>query len=508
MKKFIVLLSVSLLLLTSCLNTNHTTISDQYRNYYEIFVRSFYDSNSDGIGDLAGVTQKLDYISKNLGADGIWLMPIFPSPSYHKYDVSDYYNIDPQYGTLSDFDTLVREAHSQDIKIILDLVINHTSNQNPWFDNAVKALWKGGENDYTDYYNFTTEDKGEGFAKITDKYFYECRFVSDMPDLNLDNQKVKDEIGKIVRFWLDRGVDGFRLDAVTSYFTGETSKNIEFLRWFNEMVKAYKADSYLIGEAWTTAPVILEYYQSGIDSFFNFPYSQPTGALAATINQLTGNTFSMELAAWNKNIRTANASAIDSLFLSNHDMARSAGFLMRNLQKEKMAAALYLLAPGNPFIYYGEELGMTGSGVDPNKRLPMVWSNTDPSGIPFAPPGSSQTVLNVAGAEEQIKDEFSLLNYYKSILKMKKSHPEIARGIMESFDSGNENGILFSVTFKDQTVYVIHNISSEPLKLTLPSSIKTKLTVSAIISAIEEAEKPKLSGNTITLPPLSSTILK
>ena len=203
----LVLVMALVLALSSCAGPQK--ISDKYRNYYEIFVRSYYDTDGNGLGDLDGVTAKLDYIAKNLGADGIWLMPIMPSPTYHKYDVTDYYAIDPQYGTLEDFDQLVKAAHAIDLKLIIDLVLNHTSNLHPWFDSAVQSLWKGEENKYIGYYNFTTENLGKGYNKITDKYYYECRFVSGMPDLNLDNPEVRDEIGKIAKFWLDRAWMGF-----------------------------------------------------------------------------------------------------------------------------------------------------------------------------------------------------------------------------------------------------------------------------------------------------------
>lgn len=443
-KKIIIVFIVLVFTMASCNNANdNKKISDNFRNYYEIFVRSFYDQSADGIGDLAGVTAKLDYITNDVGADGIWLMPIMPSPSYHKYDITDYYSIDPQYGTLADFDLLIAEADKRDVKIIIDLVLNHTSNLHPWFESAVNALWKDEQSKYTGYYNFTLENRGQGYSKITDKYYYECRFVSGMPDLNLDNTDLRGEIFNIAKFWLDRGVDGFRLDAVTSFYTGNNEKNIEFLTWFNNTIKAYKPDAYLIGEAWTDGLVIADYYKSGIDSFFNFPYSQATGTFVSTINGRTGNDFSKSLADWNALIKQKNTTAKDALFLSNHDNARSAGFLMRNTQKQKMAALLYLIAPGNPFIYYGEEIGMTGSGIDQNKRLPMIWSETIKVGITLPPSGSTQVIEGVAGVDIQIKDKSSLLNFYKKILAVKTKYPGIARGVMKYIDSGIQGVALF-----------------------------------------------------------------
>jgi alpha-amylase len=493
-------------ILTSCSNAGQSNkVSDGYRNYYEIFVRSFYDKNADGLGDLAGVTAKLDYISDDLGADGIWLMPIMPSPSYHKYDVTDYYTIDPQYGTLADFDKLISEAHKRDVKVIIDLVLNHTSNLHPWFDAAVKALWAGTESKYIGYYNFTLDDIGQGYSKITDKYYYECRFVSGMPDLNLDNQDLRSELIKIARFWMDRGVDGFRLDAVTSFYTGDQPKNIEFLKWFNTNVKTYKSDAYLVGEAWSDSGIIAEYYKSGVDSFFNFPLAQATGLLVSTINNKAGNTYAKELYDWNLLIAEKNPVAKDAPFISNHDNGRSAGYLMRNLQKEKMAASLYLLAPGNPFIYYGEELGMTGSGIDENKRLPMFWSQTDKKGTPFPPPNYTQTIEGIKGADEQIKDSESLINHYQKILSIKDKLPGIARGKIEYFDTALDGVAKYSVTYKEKRIYIVHNLTAKQQQIAINDEETGRLSIYDYLAT--EDGNPKLSDKNLTIPPMSTVII-
>lgn len=482
-------------------------ISDNYRNYYEIFVRSFYDSDEDGLGDLNGVTSKLDYITDQLGADGIWLMPIMPSPTYHKYDVTDYYSIDPQYGNMDDFDQLIAKAHSLDVKIIIDLVLNHTSNLHPWFQHAVTALWEGEESKYIGYYNFTLENPGQGYNKITDQYYYECRFVSGMPDLNLDNADVRSEMLAIAEFWLDKGVDGFRLDAVTSFYTDNTTKNLEFLDWLCTSIKQKKQDAYLVGEVWADGGTISNYYKSGLDSFFNFPFSQATGRIVAYLNGSNGNSFSESLANWNEQIQSTNPSAIDALFLSNHDNARSAGFLMRNLQKEKMAAAIYLLAPGNPFIYYGEELGMTGSGIDENKRLPMLWSLNDSTGIPFPPPNATQSVEGIQGADKQIKDNDSLLNYYRRILEIKAKNPEIARGTIKSIESVDNRTTIFSLTYQNNTVYVLHNPTENQVTLSLDGFATDPLNIVDYLVCSGKG-KAVLKGNRLTLPPMSSVILR
>ncbi|MBP7401699.1 MAG: hypothetical protein KBA30_03720 [Clostridia bacterium] len=507
MKRLAALAVVLCLLLAACGGENRPEkVSDGYRNYYEVFVRSFCDSDGDGLGDLAGVTSRLDYIGEDLGADGIWLMPIMPSPSYHKYDVTDYFSIDPEYGTLEDFDTLLAEAHARDIHVIIDLVLNHTSNLHLWFDTAVQGLWSGQENEYASYYTFTTEERGEGYARITDRYFYECRFWSGMPDLNLDHPAVRGEIRRIAEFWLDRGVDGFRLDAVTSYYTGNMEKNIGFLSWFNDLVKELKPDAYLVGEAWSDSGVIASYYESGVDSFFNFPYSQATGRLVAALNTGAGDSFASGLAEWNRTIDAASPAAVDALFLSNHDQARSAGFLMRDPVRQKTAAAMYLLAPGNPFIYYGEEIGMTGSGADPDKRLPMLWSADDPDGTASAPPGATQTVTGIEGVDKQTKDGKSLLNHYRNLLRIKAENPEIARGVMESVDTGIPGIAALSSTCEGRTVYVFHNLTDERRSFgrdRLPGPVSAVAGYAAAAGG-----KPRLSRDEIILPPWSSTVIR
>jgi len=508
MKKIIacILILTNVFVFVSCKQEQKVIrMSDNYRNYYEIFVRSFYDSDNDKIGDLKGVMSKLDYISEDLGADGIWLMPIMPSSSYHKYDITDYYSIDSQYGTLDDFRELITQAHNRDIHVIIDLVINHTSNQHPWFTQAVESLWTGEENQFSDYYNFTTEYKGSGYNQITDVYYYESRFTPDMPDLNLDNPQVRDEISKITKFWMDLGVDGFRLDAVTSYFTGNDTKNIEFMTWLNENIKEYKKDAYIVGEAWTTSMIINDYYTSGIDSFFNFPFSQFSGNIVKNLNSNLGETLAKDIENWNETILASNENAIDAPFLSNHDNARSAGFLMRDSQKEKMAAALYLLMPGNPFIYYGEEIGMTGSGNDPNKRLPMYWSSTDETGITYTPPDSTQIISGIYGVDKQITDKNSLLNFYKKVLQLKYKYPEIARGDIISIDTENSQICAYSIQYDGKMVYIFHNLSDNDISENLKILNIQGLEIDDYLLT-EGTTKPKISNDILKLPPYSTVI--
>ena len=211
------------LLLCGCQTKQEVVSNENSSIVYEIFPYSFYDSDSNGVGDLKGITSKLDYI-QSLGAGYIWLTPISQSPTYHKYDVVDYMSIDTIFGTIDDFDNLVSEANNRNIGIIFDLVLNHTSSKHPWFKQAQSDLLNNRceeEGNMCNWYNFSTEKKAN-YTLMGGGYYYESGFWSEMPDLNLDEPKVRDEIEKIVKFWIDHGVSGFRLDAPYHYYNGNT----------------------------------------------------------------------------------------------------------------------------------------------------------------------------------------------------------------------------------------------------------------------------------------------
>lgn len=529
-KAVIALLIVTISMLSGCSKRAEVKeIDDKYKNYYEIFVGSFYDSDENGIGDINGIIEKLDYLNdgdrksdKDLGINGIWLMPIMPSPTYHKYDVTDYLGIDPQYGTMEDFEKLVKECDKRGVDLIIDLVLNHTSAQNPWFISAKKSLTVepcGKEicaysepcrehNKYVKYYNFSQE-KFSGYHSVgmPTGWYYEGVFWDQMPDLNLDNEEVWKEIENISRFWLDKGVSGFRLDAVTSYYTGNVSKNVEALEKINSITKNYKEDAYVVGEAWADAGTITNYYESGIDSFFNFPCSDSNGLLVNTIRNKNGADFAKRVEEWQKTIKGIKENAVDAPFLSNHDMGRSAGFLMRDLTKEKMGASLYLMMPGNSFIYYGEEIGMIGSGKDENKRLPMVWSIEDKKGITNAPSGATSDNGSIeAGVMEQEKDKESLLNFYKEAIKLKNMNPEIARGTVSAIDIGNDSIAMYSCEYAESKVYVVHNLSDDEIKIDFEKADFNYSGISGYLTAA--GGKVVLKNNVLNLPPTSTVIIR
>lgn len=448
--------------------------------YYEIFVGSFRDSDGDGMGDLNGVTSKLDYL-ENLGVGGIWFMPIMPSPTYHKYDITDYYDIDSAYGTMDDFDNYIEAANAHHIDTIIDLVVNHTSSAHPWFIQAYNDYVNGNcstDADKCNWYNFSSTPK-TGYNQMgTTGVYYESRFWSGMPDLNLDNDYVRDEITNICHFWIDKGVKGFRLDAVTSYYTGSISKNIDFLTWLNTMVKEYKSDAYIVGEGpWDNVPANIQtYYNSGVDSFFNFTVAQATGHMVGAVNNQTGRAFADFISTYNADLRAINPLAIDAPFLSNHDLGRSAGYFagLDADYKRKLAASAYLLMPGKPFIYYGEEISLRGSGNDQSKRLPMIWSSTDTTGACNPPVGYDYNLANqvTQGVDDLLLIPDSMTNHYRKVISLRNYYNDyIASGAVASITL---NDALFALQFTredNSQILVVTNFSSEPVTADLPSQM-------------------------------------
>ena len=449
---------------------------------YEVFVRSFSDADGDGIGDLRGVLDKLPYI-RELGVHGIWLMPVSPSPSYHKYDVTDYLGIDPEYGNLADFDALAKACVEMGLSLILDLVINHTSSRHPWFISAVKSLTvepcKGqtcpyevpcrAHNPYVNYYLFSQEKGGHPIPEA-EGWYYHGNFGDHMPDLNLDEPKVLREIEKITAFWLSRGADGFRLDGAIHFFDSSMEKNTLFLDWLNQYVKGLNPEAYLVAEAWTDQNVILSLYRSGIDSLFDFPLANATGALMRAVNSADGASLARRCAEWHNRILAANPKAQNAPFLTNHDMGRSAGMLRLDVKKQKLAASIYLLLPGVPFIYYGEELGMTGSGRDENKRLPMLWSTADPAGMTLPPDGADQAQRLKAGADEQVDDPNSLLRFYQEMLAIREGVGERLLGSAEAVDAGYKEVMALSYDSGKSLLTILYNLGEKEVTLSAPPS--------------------------------------
>jgi alpha-amylase len=483
------------------------------RPMYEIFVASFYDSDGDGMGDLQGIIQKLDYI-ESLSVGGLWLMPISPSPSYHKYDVTDYKAIASEYGTMEDFATLAGACHERGLIVILDFVINHTSSQHPWFLSATKSLaippcgkdvcpYQEGckaHNPYVDYYLFS-QDGGQADVPGVPGWKYVASFGGHMPDLNLSNPQVFKEIEDIASFWLSHGADGFRLDAVIHYFEQNTKENTQFLTKFCDMVKKHKPDAYIVAEAWSDDNTILSLYESGLDSMFYFQGAGPTGEIVKAIREKNGTGYAKKLAAFDEKLVAAAAGAQNAPFLSNHDMARIAGTLARKQDKMKLAAALYLWQPGVPFVYYGEEIGMSGSGRDENKRLPMLW-NVEGLGHTLPPKDADQEQRLKEGVDIQDADPTSLLNTYRSLLLSRSALPEMVNGRLTYLDVGEKAVAAYQVANDKESCVVMHNLGDQTLTLDIG------LMGGLYCSSDAGNGAPVLDGTRLTMPPASSCILR
>ena len=494
-------------------------VDDNTRNYYEIFVYSFYDSDGDGIGDLNGVTKKLDYI-QDMGFNGIWLMPIMPSPTYHKYDTTDYCNIDEQYGTLDDFKKLLEECHKRDIHVIIDFMMNHTSTQHSWFQSATKYLEGLKKNEkpskkacpYYAYYNFVPKNqvKEQTYYQVGSKdWYYEGQFWEGMPDLNLKNKTVQKELEKAAKFWLDLGVDGFRLDGV-KYFTNGEESNIKILKWFNDYVKSQKKDAYIVSEVWDNYNVAAEYLKSGIDSTFDFSFGQSTGVIVSMVRQSqskdVGQSFANAMLNIQDMTKEANPKATVAEFLTNHDTGRMANILVSE-EKIKMAYALELFMSGNAFVYYGEEIALTGAGKDENFRSPMYWSATDQTGITDGPEDMDEIENRFPSVEEQQADENSILNFIKRCLRLRNENPEIARGEMALIPEVKDEAICaITKEYKGSKLVMLYNMSTEEKKVTVSKDTYKYQGIRGYAST--DGSEVALSDDTVTLPPYSVVILK
>ena len=504
-------------------------IDDNYRTYYEVFVYSFYDSDGDGIGDLQGLISKLDYINDgddttdtDLGCNGIWLMPVNPSPTYHKYDVMDYYGIDSDYGTMEDFEELLAECDKRGIKVIMDLVLNHSSSQNPWFTEACAYLRElgDGEPDAEDcpsfeYYHFSKEQGAGCYAVEGTDWYYEAQYWSEMPDLNLDSEALRAQVEEITGFWLDMGVGGFRLDAVKEFYTGNPQANIEFLSWFTTMVKEQKEDAYLVGEAWLDINDYAQYYGSGIDSLFNFAFADKDGIISKIVNGSPASRYGDMSESLQETFGQYNENYIDAPFYTNHDMGRSAGYYAgENSEKQtKLAGAMNLFMSGSTFLYYGEELGMKGAGKDENKRAPMYWSKDEKKeGMCGGPAGMDDFQMKFDSLEEQEQSQDSIYQYYKKAIKIRNQNPEIARGKVEYLE--NLSGDTFCVlrkTWEDSEVLLVYHTGAETEKLDLSGITINGMGISEknVRGLLETGEeKIVITDSTIEMPGYSVLVLK
>ena len=447
---------------------NYTTYWWNDAVFYEVFVRSFQDSNSDGRGDFAGLTQKLDYLNDgnpatttDLGVTGLWLMPMMESPSYHGYDVTNYKATEPDYGSMAEFETFLAAAHRRGIKVIIDLVLNHSSSQHPWFTQSASSAG----NSYRDWYLWSPTDLGygpfggSGWHYRNGSYFYGA-FYDGMPDLNWRNPQLKAAMWDASRFWLRKGVDGYRLDAVrylveTGSTTADTPESLDLLHEFHDSLKAVNPAALSVGEAWTATRAVLPYVQNNrLDLCFEFDLAS---SIISAVSQGSATNLRNQLNL----VTTLYPKLQYATFLTNHDQNRVFDVLGSNLARMKQAAALYLTMPGVPFLYYGEEIGMAGSGNDESKRRPMQW--TAGTGAGFTT-GSPWYALNANYAQYNVAteqaDANSLLNHYKKLIGLRTANETLRKGYYLPATASAAPVLAYARVYGQEAVLVAANLGS------------------------------------------------
>lgn len=494
--------------------------------WYEVFVRSFQDSDGDGVGDLRGVTSRLPYLAE-LGIGGIWLMPIHPSPSYHGYDVSDYMGVNPEYGTLADLRELLARAHELGMRVIIDFVPNHSSDEHPWFRSSL-----AGDPEYVDYYVWHdgqaapppwrgTRGGSAWHEAPTGGAHYLGLFSPRMPDLDHRNPEVVAEMKEVARFWLGQGVDGFRVDAIQHIIEseeGRISNTEETYAWVADLAAFMREEAphaFLVGETWTELPAILRYHEAGLHMSFDYPLWR---TLLAAIQARSAADLGDHLA---QNERHYPAGAARGTFLSNHDQTRPAtllSFLRRDEARMKLAAGLLLTLPGTPFLYYGEEIGMPdGPGsFDVEKRTPMRWEEADDEGrfgfstaAPWTDPGEPLPGVSVAA---QRADERSVWHAYRRLIELRNASPALNRGDLTLLDGGDRALLAVARSADGQRRVVLANLSTREVEVELAalglSSEDVAGELQPLLPASGEGTDPALGEGGVAVPPLGLVILE
>jgi alpha-glucosidase len=527
----------------------------QHAVFYEIYPRSFADSNNDGVGDLNGITSKLDYL-RQLGVDAIWITPCFPSPQVDfGYDVSDYENIDPTYGTLADFDRLVKDSRERNIRIILDLVVNHTSDQHKWFLDSKSSktsahrdwyIWRDGRGPGEPPNNWLSLFGGSAwkFDPTTGQYYYHY-FYAAQPDLNWRNPAVEKAMFDVTRWWYKRGVAGFRLDAVDALFEDPALRDNPTLPGKNKLGDpnmenkyntnlpelhetlrllrrvADESDAVLIGETWTkNIDELKEYYgEHGKE------LQMPMDFLFTQVNRLSAAEFRRQIAG-------VDSSGVWPVYLiSNHDIVRSYnryGDGQHNDTIAKLMAGLYLTLRGTPIMYYGEELGMENNDPkskeevkDPigkigwpeekgrdGERTPMQWNESANAGFstvaPWLPVPPSYKTHNVAAED---KDPDSILNFYRRLLTLRHTDPALREGKYVALNEKDPNVLSYLRYYKNEAVLVVLNMSATKqavhFNLTAQGFARSKAT-----TLLTTSQQDSSSTDEIAMPPFGVYIAK
>lgn len=524
--------------------------------FYQMWPRSFADNDGDGNGDFKGMTAKLDYLNDgdektktDLGINAIWLTPMLEAPSYHGYDFFDFYNVEKDYGTMQDFKTFLKEANKRDIKVIMDLVVNHISNQSEWFQKSAQKI-----EPYKDFFVWSKErPKGwgkpwsvpgqDGFKQpeqvwiwneVRKEYYY-AAFDGSQPDLNFKNPKVREEVKKIAKFWLDKGMSGFRLDAVryidesggwsdtdNKSMQADTAGTLEWWKEFSAYVKSIKPDAFLVGEAWSDIGTISKYYSNGkgLDRCFDFEFGY------MIIDSLNNNSDLSKSFKEEYERKTKGSAPVDfySPFLTNHDQTRLMYQFNGDENKAKMAAALLFTHVGTPFIYYGEEIGMSQNqeGDDTFRRAIMQWDSSNNLGFNktdkiwldehkwvswinnFKPwwKDYADNLDTNSTVEAQKNDETSLLTAYKKLIEINQNNPEFRTNNLEFIDSKIKNVLIYSREAEKNKSIVIFNNSNKTQK------IKVDALEGAEVKDLMTNTKLTFKDGTVSLTKKSFVILK
>lgn len=494
------------------------------RTFYEIFVRSFADSDGDGIGDLQGVIDKLDHLNDgdpatttDLGVTGLWLMPIFAAASYHGYDVTDYRSVDPDYGSVEDLEELLAAADERGIAVILDFPLNHTSTSHPWFQAS-----RTGEGEHADWYVWiegTSDETSSWGAPVwhpDGDRSYLGIFWEGMPDLNLRNPDVTAELQDIARYWIaDVGVDGFRLDGVKHLVEEDgqfenTAADKEWLAGFNAFVKSVRADALLVGEIWSGSPVSSTYVPTEVDMAFDFDTADAAAALASAgladrLLDATANSLA-QYPEWQVGV-----------FTDNHDKPRLASLAEDDPGRLRMIATWLLTQPGVPFLYYGQEVGLPGEKspeplYDETIRTPMPWTGDGPAagfttGEPWTALIEGWEQRNVAA---QAADADSLLNLYARLVSVRNATPALRTGDHALLEVDNRDGYAYLRTLGEERVLVVGNASAAPqeVAVTLPDDIPTGTWTSLLGQDIEQPSGSAAYAPVAELAPWEAVVLR
>jgi alpha-amylase len=441
------------------------------RVFYEVFVRSFADSDGDGIGDLRGLTERLDYLNDgdpatqdDLGVTGLWLMPVAESPSYHGYDVTDYRKVEADYGTTDDFKALVAAADERGIAIVVDFVINHTSRDHPWFQDA-RAAGSG----HDDWYVWAEErppvarsDGSRVWHPDGDRFYYGY-FWEGMPDLNLQNPEVTAELGSIGEFWLqEMRVAGFRIDAARHLIEdGERLENtdatFDWLVDFRDRLEEAKPEALVLGEVWDASSMSARYVKEGaLDLTFDF------GLASATITSLRAGDAGSLRASQGEVAELYPPGGL-ATFLTNHDQDRIISELDGDVDAARAAATILLTSAGTPFLYYGEEIGLTGRKPDERIRTPMRWDTSEPAAgfsdaAPWQPLGDDPAGTDVA---TEAADPDSLLAAYRELVGLRTANRALAIGEQIPIKAAAPSVVAYLRHSPRQTMLVVVNLADE-----------------------------------------------